>query len=108
MSKTLVMISGSCCMPWLGVYEKKLENQIVQLIEDNDPEIRFIRLPVTKAMYSGLPETIKTQLMDLHQREGRVPLPAVIYNERLIGHTKIDIDSIAAVISDLKGENYEK
>ncbi|HAS74254.1 MAG TPA: hypothetical protein DCS67_08940 [Clostridiales bacterium UBA8960] len=104
MSNVVIMVSGSCCMPWLASYEDKLEANIKSMIKSSDVPINYIYIPVTKAMFSGVPKVIYDELMQLYQTKGNLPLPAVIVNQQLIGHTTIDQQKLARAIDNLKGD----
>ena len=104
MSNVVIMVSGSCCMPWLTSYEDKLEANIKSMIKSSDVPINYVNVPVTKAMFSGVPKAIYHELMQQYQAKGNFPLPAVIVNQELIGHTNIDLQKLENAISDLKGD----
>lgn len=104
---TLVMISGTCCLPWLSTYESELERDINSILQAHEPPIAFVKIPVTQALHAGLTREVYKELMALHQSKGILPLPALVFNQRLVGHSKIDLHTLEKMIAKSKGDSHE-
>jgi hypothetical protein len=98
----ILLISGSCCMPWLAVRDKQAQQVIQQALADTGIAAVVKIVPVSSALQGGIPPEILNG-MDLQaQRANLTRLPALFINGKLIGFGVPEFDQVKSILLSLK------
>ncbi len=98
----ILLVSGSCCMPWMAVRDQQAQQVIQQALAETQTTAVVKVLPVSSALQGGIPAEI-LQGMDLQaQRANLTRLPALFINAKLIGFGVPDLETVKSVLLALK------
>ena len=98
----ILLVSGSCCMPWMAVRDQQAQQVIQQALVETGTTAVVKVLPVSSALQGGIPAEI-LQGMDLQaQRANLTRLPALFINGKLIGFEVPDLDTLKTTLLSLK------
>lgn len=93
-TKNIVIITGSCCMPGMAALDEEAGRLVNQASSETDVPVRIKLLPVSKAMFGGVPKDVYGKLMGEYNSTGRIGLPAVLIDGKLATYGVVDYESI--------------
>lgn len=97
----ILLVSGSCCMPWMAVRDQQAQQVIQQALAETETNAVVKVLPVSSALQGGIPSEILKE-MDLQaQRANLTRLPALFINGKLIGFGVPDLEAVKTELSSL-------
>ncbi len=100
----ILLVSGSCCMPWMAVRDQQAQQVIQQALAETGISAVVKVLPVSSALQGGIPPEI-LKGMDLQaQRANLARLPALFINAKLIGFGVPELEAIKTELLALKKE----
>ncbi len=98
----ILLVSGTCCMPWLAVRDQQAQQVIRQALAETQTTAVVKVLPVSSALQGGIPPEI-LKGMDLQaQRANLTRLPALFINAKLIGFGVPDVEIVKTTLLSLK------
>lgn len=98
----ILLVSGSCCMPWMAVRDQQAQQVIQQALAETEVTAVVKVLPVSSALQGGIPPEI-LKGMDLQaQRTNLTRLPALFINGRLMGFGVPELEALKTEILSLK------
>ncbi len=98
----ILLVSGSCCMPWMAVRDQQAQQVIQQGLAETQTIAVVKVLPVSSALQGGIPPEI-LKGMDLQaQRANLTRLPALFINGKLIGFGVPELETVKSVLLALK------
>ncbi len=98
----ILLVSGSCCMPWMVVRDQQAQQVIQQALADTHTSAVVKVLPVSSALQGGIPPEI-LKGMDLQaQRANLTRLPALFINAKLVGFGVPELETVKSILLALK------
>ncbi len=98
----ILLVSGSCCMPWMAVRDQQAQQVIQQALAETQVAAVVKVLPVSSALQGGIPPEI-LKGMDLQaQRANLARLPALFINGKLLGFGIPELETVKSVLLALK------
>lgn len=95
----ILVISGSCCMPWLASLDNEAQNVVEKAAQEVQTEVQIKILPISNAMFGGAPKEILQRLKKEFDETGRMILPAVIVNGKHVCSSPMDYQAIKQAIA---------
>ncbi len=97
----IVIISGSCCIPGMAVFDEQARRIVQQAITETGVEAQVRMMPATSAYFGGVPREVMAQIMNVFNQTGRMPLPAVLVNGKAVSYGVPNVEDIKAVLSEI-------
>lgn len=96
----VLIITGSCCLPGMAALDEEAKKLVVKAANETNTEIELKVLPVSKAMFGGVPRDIAQKLVGEFNASGKIGLPAIIVNGKLASYSVIDYEAVKNAISN--------
>lgn len=104
----IVIVTGSCCIPGMAALDEEAIKTVQRAVAETGVQTNIKLLPVTKAMFGGVPKDVYNKVMGEYKSSGRIGLPAILINGKLVTYGAIDFESVNNEISRLKSINETK
>lgn len=97
----IVIVTGSCCIPGMAALDEEAIKTVERAVAETGVQTNIKLLAVTKAMFGGVPKDIYNKLMGEYKSSGRIGLPAILINGKLITYGAIDYERVKNELSKL-------
>ncbi len=94
----VVIITGSCCFPGMTPLDERAHQVVEQAVAETGVVAKVKMLPATAAYMAGAPQSVITELFDMFGRTGRIGLPAVLINGKLVGYGVPRLEEIKSAL----------
>lgn len=81
----VVIVSASCCIRGMEAFDEQAERIVREAATKSGVPVRVEVLPVTKAMFGGLPRKVIDELM-ARANAGEMPVPAVLVDGVVVSY----------------------
>lgn len=99
-AKNIVIITGSCCIPGMVKLDEEAGQLVNQAVAETGVAVRIKLLPVSKAILGGLPKDVYNKLIGGYNSTGRIGLPAVLIDGKLVTYGVVDYESIKTQLQE--------
>ena len=97
----IVIVTGSCCIPGMAALDEEAIKTVERAVAEIGVQTNIKLLPVTKAMFGGVPKDLYNKMMGEHKSSGRIGLPAIIINGKLASYGAPDYENVINVLSNI-------
>lgn len=96
---SIVIISASCCMPGMEVFDQQAQRVVQQAITETGVEAQVKMMPATTAYFGGVPRKVMAELINLAQ-SGRLPAPAVLINGKAVSYGVPELKALKSALRE--------
>ncbi len=82
----VIIISGSCCIPGMAPFDEQAKHAVEQAVSETDVKVQVKVIPVSTAYFGAVPKEVMTKIIAEFNQSGRMPLPAVLINGRIVSY----------------------
>lgn len=97
-STTVVIVTGSCCIPGMRPFDAEARRVVEQAIAEEGVPASVRELPASSAMFGGAPKTLMAELIRMANEGGRIGLPAVLLNGEVLSYGVPAIEQVRAAL----------
>lgn len=94
---SIVIISASCCIPGMAVFDEQARRVVEQAISDSGVEARVKVMPATTAYFGGAPKRVMQELMAM-SNQGKLGVPAVLINGRAVSYGVPQVEDLKVAL----------
>lgn len=94
----VIIISGSCCIPWMAPFDEQAKRVVEQAISETDVKARVKVIPASTAFFGGVPKEVMTEIITEFNQSGRMSLPAVLINGRVVSYGVPQVEDIKTAL----------
>lgn len=105
----IIIISGSCCIPGMSAFDEQARIAVEKAVSETDIKAQVRIIPATSAFFGSVPREVITKIMTEFNQSGRMPLPAVLINGRIISYGVPRIEDVkTALLQTIDGRNEKE
>ncbi len=82
----VIIISGSCCIPGMATFDEQAKRVVEQAVSETDIKAEVKVIPVSAAYFGAVPKEVMTKIITEFNQSGRMPLPAVLIDGRIVSY----------------------
>ena len=90
----VIIISGSCCIPGMAPFDEQAKHVVEQAISETDVKAQVKIIPASTAFFGSVPKEVMTKIITEFNQSGRMPLPAVLINGRIVSYGVPQVEDI--------------
>jgi hypothetical protein len=90
----VIIISGSCCIPVMAPFDEQTRHVVEQAVSETDVKVQIKVIPASTAYFGSVPREIMTKIITEFNQSGRMPLPAVLINGRIVSYGVPQVEDI--------------
>jgi hypothetical protein len=90
----IIIISGSCCIPGMTPFDEQAKRAVEQAVSETDAKVQVKVVPVSTAYFGAVPKEVMTKIITEFNQSGRMPLPAVLINGRIVSYGVPKIEDV--------------
>ncbi len=94
----VIIISGSCCIPGMAPFDEQAKRVVEQAISETNIKAQIKVIPVSTAYFGAVPKEIMTKLITEFNQSGRMPLPAVLINGKIVSYGVPQVEAIKTAL----------
>lgn len=94
----IIIISGSCCIPGMAPFDEQAKHVVEQAISETDVKAQVKIIPASTAFFGGVPKEVMTKIITEFNQSGRMPLPAVLINGRIVSYGVPQVEDIKTAL----------
>ncbi len=107
----VIIISGSCCIPGMAPFDEQAKRVVEQAASETEVKAQVKVIPATTAYFGGVPKEVMNKIMAEFSQSGRMPLPAVLINGKVVSYGVPKIEDMKTALlqtvdtKEIKEEN---
>lgn len=90
----VIIISGSCCIPGMAPFDEQAKRVVEQAVSETDVKAQVKVIPVSTAYFGSVPKEVMTNIITEFNQSGRMPLPAVLINGKIVSYGVPHVEDI--------------
>ena len=90
----IIIISGSCCIPGMAPFDEQAKRVIEQAISETGVKAQVKIIPASTAFFGAVPKEIMIKIITEFNQSGRMPVPAVLINGRIVSYGVPQVEDI--------------
>lgn len=94
----IIIINGSCCIPGMAPFDEQAKNVVEQALSEADVKAQVKIIPASAAYFGAVPKEVMTKIITEFNQSGRMPLPAVLINGRIISYGVPQVEDIKTAL----------
>ncbi len=94
----IIIISGSCCIPGMAPFDEQAKHVVEQAISETDVEVQVKLIPASTAFFGSVPKEVMTKIITEFNQSGRMPLPAVLINGKIVSYGVPQLEDIKTAL----------
>lgn len=94
----VIIISGSCCIPGMAPFDEQAKRVVEQAASDTEVKAQVKVIPATAAYFGGVPKEVMNKIMAEFSQSGRMPLPAVLINGKVVSYGVPQVEAIKTAL----------
>ncbi|MCX9012765.1 MAG: hypothetical protein OIN66_16810 [Candidatus Methanoperedens sp.] len=98
----VIIISGSCCIPGMAPFDEQAKRVVEQAISETDIKAQVKVVPASTAFFGAVPKEVMAKIMTELNQSGRMPLPAVLINGRIVSYGVPQVEDIKTALLQTK------
>ncbi len=102
----VIIISGGCCIPGMAPFDEQAERVVEQAASEIDVKTQVKVIPASTAYFGAVPKEVMTKIIAEFNQSGRMPLPAVLINGKVVSYGVPQVEDIKTALlqtKDMKG-----
>jgi len=80
----IIIVTGSCCIPGMAPFDEQARRTVEQAISETGVAASVKLVAGSSAFMGGVPAQTMAELMAGYSKTGRLPVPAIFINGKLI------------------------
>jgi hypothetical protein len=98
----VVIISGRCCIPGMAPFDEQAKRIVEQAASETEVKAQVKVIPATTAYFWGVPKDVMNKTITEFNQSGRMPLPAVLINGKVVSYGVPKIEDIKTALLQTK------
>ncbi len=94
----VIIISGSCCIPGVATFDEQAKHVVEQAVSETDVKVQIKVIPASTAFFGSVPKEVMAKIITEFNRSGRMPLPAVLINGKIVSYGVPKIEDIKTTL----------
>lgn len=94
----VIIISGSCCIPGMASFDEQAKRVVEQAVSETDIKVQVKVIPVSTAYFGAVPKEVMTKIITEFNQSGRMPLPAVLINGKIVSYGVPQVEDIKTAL----------
>ncbi len=105
----IIIISGSCCIPGMATFDEQAKHVVEQAISQIDVKAQVKIIPASTAFFGSVPKEVMAKIIAEFNQSGRIPLPAVLINGKIVSYGVPQIEDIKiALLQAMEAEKIKE
>jgi hypothetical protein len=94
----VIIISGSCCIPGMAPFDEQARRAVEQAVAKTNVKAQVKIIPASTAFFGSVPKEIMTKIIAEFNQSGRMPLPAVLINGKVVSYGVPQVEDIKTAL----------
>ncbi len=94
----VIIISGSCCIPGMAPFDEQARHVVEQAVSETDIKAQIKIIPASTAYFGAVPKDVMAKIITELNQSGRMPLPAVLINGKIVSYGVPQVDAIKTAL----------
>ncbi len=90
----VIIISGSCCIPGMAPFDEQAKRVVEQAVSEMGIKAQVKVIPASTAFFGTVPKEIMAKIITEFNQSGRMPLPAVLINGKIVSYGVPQVEDI--------------
>lgn len=90
----VIIISGSCCIPGMAPFDEQAKRVVEQAVSETNVKVQVKVIPASTAFFGALPKDVMAKVIAEFNQSGRMPLPAVLINGKIVSYGVPQVEDI--------------
>lgn len=103
-SAEILMITGSCCIPWMAATEARVESYVRRIALAVGLAVSVRKISLSSLPHDGRFQQIRRQLIDTYNASGEIALPLIFINGALASYGTSELNRIESMLRRIKDE----
>ncbi len=98
----IIIISGSCCIPGMAPFDEQAKRVVEQAASEIEVKTQVKVIPASTAYFGAVPKEVMTKIITEFNQSGRMPLPAVLINGKVVSYGVPLVEGIKTALLQTK------